>query len=191
MVSIPARSGAKANVGKYGKVEVILPVDRSRGKYKPRKTGEEAIKERIQALRQNDLENKNVFTRNRSSGTDLRHYDVSQPVGGFNGTQAKVLESLRKEINDLKASKLSSNKKTSESTASQTSALQVARASQTDELNSASKSSQTDVKRNDLKEVSRLATQMARARITRELEEKRLRDIQKYELALPSWVYLH
>ena len=91
-IQIPAKAGAKAKVKSGGKVEVILPVDRSRGSYKPRKTEEEKLKERIEQLRaierrdytQQVLAPRQVAGSYRSCGSIYRS-DPTAPTGGWNG----------------------------------------------------------------------------------------------------------
>lgn len=87
---IPAKAGARARVGKGGKVEVVLPVDRSRGPYKPRKTEEEKLQERLQQLRAQERRqyNRDVLAPERISGGyraggSIYRSDVQAPVGGF------------------------------------------------------------------------------------------------------------
>ena len=87
---IPAKAGAKARVSKDGKVEVILPVDRSRGPYKPRKTEEQKIQERLQELRAQERRqySRDVLAPESISGSYRRggsiyRSDVQAPTGGF------------------------------------------------------------------------------------------------------------
>ncbi len=87
---IPAKAGARARVSKDGKVEVILPVDRSRGKYKPRKTEEQKIKERLEQLRAQERRqySRDVLAPESISGSYRRggsiyRSDVQAPTGGF------------------------------------------------------------------------------------------------------------
>lgn len=87
---IPAKAGAKARVSKDGKVEVVLPVDRSRGPYKPRKTEEQKIEERLQELRAQQrrqysrevLAPERITSSYRTGGSIYRS-DVTAPTGGF------------------------------------------------------------------------------------------------------------
>ena len=87
---IPAKAGAKARVSKDGKVEVVLPVDRSRGPYKKRKTEEQKIQERIEQLRAQERKqySRDVLAPERISGGyraggSIYRSDVQAPVGGF------------------------------------------------------------------------------------------------------------
>jgi hypothetical protein len=89
---IPAKAGAKAKVKSGGKVEVILPVDRSRGPYRPRKTEEEKLKERLEQLRaterrdyaQQVLAPRQVAGTYRSGGSIYRN-EPTAPTGGWTG----------------------------------------------------------------------------------------------------------
>lgn len=89
---IPAKAGAKARVSKDGKVEVILPVDRSRGPYKKRKTEEQKIQERLEQLRAQERRqfSRDVLAPERlssgyRSGGSIYRSDVRAPEGGFTG----------------------------------------------------------------------------------------------------------
>jgi len=112
--SIPAKAGAKARVDSRGKVEVILPVDRSRGKYKPRQSKEDQIAERIKKLReeknQNSLQfarellaNENLGANTRRSGS-INRSNVPEPEGGFTGgtTDKNNLSKVQQELKEIK-----------------------------------------------------------------------------------------
>ncbi len=112
---IPAKAGAKARVSKDGKVEVILPVDRSRGKYKPRKTEEEKIKERLEQLRSQERRqfSSDVLAPERISGSyrtggSINRSNVQAPVGGFTNlsTTAEQRENTRLQAVEKKLDKL-------------------------------------------------------------------------------------
>ena len=86
---IPAKAGAKAKVKSGGKVEVILPVDRSRGPYRPRKTEEEKLKEQLRAIERRDyaqqvLAPRQVAGTYRSGGSIYRN-EPTAPTGGWTG----------------------------------------------------------------------------------------------------------
>ena len=112
--SIPAKAGAKARVDSRGKVEVILPVDRSRGKYKPRQSKEDQIAERIKKLREEKNQNSLQFAREqftnqtlgantRSSGS-INRSNVAEPIGGFTGgtTDKNNLSKVQQELKEIK-----------------------------------------------------------------------------------------
>ena len=109
---IPAKAGAKARVSKDGKVEVILPVDRSRGPYKPRKTEEEKIKERLQQLRSQERRqfSREVLAPERITGSyrtggSINRSDVQAPTGGFTNLttekENKRLKEVEKKLDKL------------------------------------------------------------------------------------------
>jgi hypothetical protein len=109
---IPAKAGAKARVSKDGKVEVILPVDRSRGKYKPRKTEEEKIQERLEQFRAQERRqyNRDVLAPERiagsyRSGGSIYRSDVRAPTGGFTNLssekESERLKNVEKKLDKL------------------------------------------------------------------------------------------
>ena len=112
--SIPAKAGAKARVDSRGKVEVILPVDRSRGKYKPRQSKEDQIAERIKKLREEKNQNSLQFAReqfaNETLGANTRRSgsinrsNVAEPIGGFTGgtTDKNNLSKVQQELKEIK-----------------------------------------------------------------------------------------
>lgn len=109
---IPAKAGAKARVSKDGKVEVILPVDRSRGPYKPRKTEEEKLQERLQELRaqqrrqySRELLAPERITGSYRTGGSIYRSDVQAPTGGFTNLttekENKRLKEVEKKLDKL------------------------------------------------------------------------------------------
>tara|TARA_R110000737_G_scaffold164834_3_gene192447 strand:+ start:282 stop:2573 length:2292 start_codon:yes stop_codon:yes gene_type:complete len=112
--SIPAKAGAKARVDQRGKIEVILPVDRSRGKYKPRQSKEDQIEERIKKLREERNQNsiqlgreqfasQAIGANNRRSGS-INRSNVAEPEGGFTGgiSDKNKLSKVQEELKDIK-----------------------------------------------------------------------------------------
>jgi hypothetical protein len=115
---IPAKAGAKARVSRDGKVEVILPVDRSRGAYKPRKTEEQKIQERINQLRSQERKeySRQVLAPESVSGSYRRggsiyRSDVSAPSGGFTGIVSSKENKKLKEVNEKLDKLLAKEKK--------------------------------------------------------------------------------
>lgn len=105
---IPAKAGAKARVSKDGKVEVILPVDRSRGPYKPRKTEEQKIQERLNQLRSQERKeySRQVLAPESVSGSYRRggsiyRSDVSAPSGGFTGIVSSKEDRENKKLKEV------------------------------------------------------------------------------------------
>lgn len=125
---IPAKAGAKARVSRDGKVEVILPVDRSRGAYKPRKTEEQKIQERLNQLRSQERKeySRQVLAPESVSGSYRRggsiyRSDVSTPSGGFTGIvsakediEKKKLKEVNEKLDKLLAKEKKEKKEESE-----------------------------------------------------------------------------
>jgi len=109
---IPAKAGAKAKIKTGGKVEVILPVDRSRGPYRPRKTEEEKLKERLEQLRaterrdyaQQVLAPRQIAGSYRSGGSIYRS-EPTAPTGGWTGLSkdknTERLKAVEKKLDKL------------------------------------------------------------------------------------------
>ena len=92
---IPAKAGAKAKVKSGGKVEVILPVDRSRGPYRPRKTEEEKLLKLVGKESMIKFEN---YLKLKASNKVMKLEGITLEV--FSQKQGEI-KSLREVLSDL------------------------------------------------------------------------------------------
>ena len=186
---IPAKVGAKATVGKGGKVEVILPTDTSRGEYKKltkKQKKEKEIKKRLERAREDrEIEEsvkaqlgigENISTgpvggriRNPRRGGDINiAFDKNKTRTG--SEELVKNETIGKLSNEVKSLRDQIKQKSNVELDEQRAKILLEKEALEEERKNFDRENT---------EVSRLARQKTRANLERGLEAKRQRDIQK------------